>query len=596
MKDVFVAVDTDRLTNGTTDVNTKSLSSWLENRVDRNNRCLVSNSHCVATSKPNGLSTRYNTRYYASLIPTCIHVGVYDLPENTSRINAEVLGLAMNGNVEMWMEVHVFRGGNVSSVIQFTDPLLFSTSDLQISHTLEIDPKELTTSKCIVSIWVKSFQTTISSLQLRNRGQVLWTDYQKTSHDGFREASGWNAWEADNIIKDVDSGRTWQLIKYFNVTGKGGSLDGVWWGIQPLDGKRINTDEWPSGNTLEKHRISRFYHYSTYISFERNPDKSTFSYSAKSPYTMLAQTPVLGQHTSQHAFNLDYEHATYRMQHVGNNITINTNGSWPIENAKPLWISTRGGVSPVSEVLVNSVGCNAEWNKTRIEVSGLMLGVEVNALWTGDTDKMGYPPAINRIEEFSALGADDPRRFAAPQAGDSVQRIKGSIPAKLRLRQFATGNTDLAFTTYNHEINFDLDITYWRATPDHSRPLLRGLSFAYHGDVFTNSRKDIKGTFFGFEGWRINEGWLQNLNGHSDMQYLTPFTITMDPPAGYDSNRPLVAQLLIGPNDKTNYFSTVSEPVSVGVDADGHAKFEDTRMFTHLVTWSVATRGVLDNE
>lgn len=597
MEDVFVSIDTDRLTDGTTDLNTKSLSTWLENRADRNNRCLVRNSHCVTTSKPNGITTRYSSRYYASLIPTCIHIGVYDIFDNTNSIKANILGQAQNGVVELWCELHVIRGGNTSRQIAKSESVLFNTSDLTTEVELQIDPKEITASKCIFTVWMRSVQTTLVALQSRKAGTIDWTDYKTNSHDAFLEQTGWNNFEPDHIIKDIDSGRTWQLIKYVDISGKGGGLDGRWWGIQPLDGKRINTDEWDANNDMEKHQISRFYHYSTFVSFERNPDKSTFTYAAKSPYTMQAQRPVLGQHVSQNAFNIDREHATYRMQHVGVESQYESAGLWPTEFAKSLWPTVRGGISSVSEVRFSSVGFDIEWDRPRIEISGLLLGVEVNALWTADTDKVGYPPAINRIEAFEALGPDDATRFASPQANDSVQRIKGTIQAIVRLRQLALNDVEVNLSSYEEDIPVEIDMLYWRATPDHSRPLLRTMSFAYHDDFATTKRKDMRGEYLGFRDWTITEGWLQNLNGHNDIGYLMPFVVTIDPPPGYDTTRPLIAQLIIdGPNDKTNYFSTVSEPVSLGFDVDGDDKFEDTRMWHHLVTWSVATRGILEQE
>jgi hypothetical protein len=594
MEDIFVALDTDRATDGSSDLNTKALSTWLENRINSNTHCLVRNSHCVATSKPNGITTRYTSRYYASLIPTCIHVGVYDVQENTNRVKIDVLGQALNGNVEIWAEVYAIRGGVISSAIASSLlPEIFTTVDLTKSFTVEIDPKEITANKVIVSVWMNSIQTTTASLQGRKRGTIVWTDYKKTSHDGFKEVNtSWDNFEADHIIKDIDNGRTWQLIAYWDVTGKGGE-DGRWWGIQPLDGKRINTDEWDSGNDIEKHQISRFYHYSTYVSFERDPRKSTFDHSSKKSESMWAQQPVLGQHVSQHASNIDADFQTYRANFVGVEMDDYRSIYWFNESKKQNWPSIAGGT--VSTV-INTVPTTIEYDEVRVEVSGLLLGVELNAIWTGETDKVGYPPAINRIESFEALGPDDPRRWASPQANDSVQRIKGSIPAKVRVKQLANNDPDIYFTSYEEEFSTNLDITYWRATPDHSRPLLRGLAFGYHGDVFTTKRSEIRSNTVVPVRPYFNEGWLQNLDGHNDMQYLTPFTFTFDPPAGYDKNLPFIFELEIGLNDKTNYFSTVSQPVSLGLSPDGEFLFEDTRMHLHLVSWMIATRGKLNSE
>lgn len=595
MKPIFVALDNDRLTNASTDLSTKPLSTWLENRVHANNKCLVSNSHCVATSKPNGLSTRYTNRYYASLIPTCIHVGVYDVVGNTSNINVSVLGTAQNGLVEIWAELYVFRGGALSTVIHRSTPIVFSSGDLAANFEMDIDPKELTTSKCIVAIWMRS-EGWSAPLQTRNRGQILWTEPDTTTHDGFREQSTvWDNFDLDHIIEDSDSGRVWQIINNWTVSGKGGALDGLWHGIQPLDGKRIELTAANANNTFYKRQIPRFNHYSTYVSFERNPDRSTFFYSAKDESTMRAQVPVLGQHVSQHAINLDTEHEVYRMQHVGLETLTYQGVYWQNEGKKQWWPVRQGGTGPGAYDLKNSVGVDIDWGTTsKVEVSGLLMGVELNALWTGENDKVGYPPAPNTIERFEATGRDDPRRFAAPQANDSVQRVKGILPVRIKMRQLATGDPDIFLTSYEEDFDFEVEMTYWRTTPDYSRPLLRALSFGYHGDVFTNGRSGIRSQTNVPQGYYHTEGCLQELNGHNDLAYLTPFTFTIDPPAGFDSTKPTIFQILIGYTDKTSYYSTVSEPVSLGFDADGLAKFEDTRMFSHLVTWSVATRGVLD--
>lgn len=595
MNPYFVAVDNDRLTNASTDVATKSLSTWLENRIDANNKCIVANSHCISTYKPYGLTSSVTSRYWASPIHTCFHVGIYDISENTNKIKVLVVGTAITGNVELHAEVHVFRGGTITGPIAATEPLLFGTSDINFEMEMLIDPKEITANKCIVSVWMRSASHS-ASIQTLSRNQITWSDPEKTTHDGFKERSGFDAFGPDYIITDDTDGRTWQLIKKHTVTGKGGSLDGLWWGIQPLDGKPINLSSGTANNQFSKRQISSFYPGGVFVEFERNPYKSTFDYSAKIYETMAAQTPVLGQHVSQHAFNIDAEHQVYRMQHVGAEEDDYPAIEWQTEVQKPWWQVRQGGVfaAPNDWQVKQTVGFDIDWSDTKIEVSGLVLGVELNALWTADNDKVGYPPAPNTIERFAALGPDDPRKFAAPQANDSVQRIKGSVPIRIVLRQLVNNDLDIFGSTYNETvIDDEIDITFWRATPDYTRPLLRSLSFGYHGDVFTNDRSTIATLTKIPHSYYHTEGWLQNLNAHNDIQYLTPFVFSFDPPAGFDKTKPMIAQVLLGNTDKTSYFSTVQEAVSVGLAPDGTFLFNDTRMFVHFVSWSIATRGII---
>lgn len=610
MQPFFVSLDDVRVGTGATDAATEPLSTFLENRIDSNTDCLVANGSCVASFQPSGLINSQYSRGYASLIPTAIHVGAYHVEENTSSVNIKVSAIALNGSVEVYAEAYILRGGTFIKLNAAAQPLaVVFTSGIELYHelNLSLDPKEITSDIIIISVWMRSI-TVSAGIQFRTQNQITWTDVFRTSFDGFLENMSFNNFNFDNVVQDDTDGRTWQIVNRFEVIGKGGGLDGFWCGLQPLDGRPIEINSSKSGNSHSKRRISSLYPYSFFVSFERDPHKSTQTHIAKSQTTMLAQTPVLGQHTSQHGINIDAEHQVWRDQAVGNEIiqavpNVTWFSAWAGISgfARPLWayrsgsnVTFEGGFTPVGWRRFNSLQTMVEWNKTRIEVFGLLLGLEVDAIWTADNERVGYPVAPNDVESFRATGANDPRTFSGVQPSNGINRITANIPARITIKQLQNGDTSLATASYSHDFDFDITLPLWRTTPDYTRPLLRGQAFGWHENVFTESRFALRAQTNSAVDYFHQEGHIRNLNGHNDLQYLTPFSLTIDPPAGFDSTRPVVVEFLVDDTTLTNYYSNVSVPVTADLDSNGDPKFSAFRCKTALATWTVSTRGIVE--
>ena len=448
-------------------------------------------------------------------------------------------------------------------------------------------------------------------IQSRLRGQVTWTDPFRTSFDGFLENMQFNNFRYDHVVQDDTDGRRWQVVNRYEVIGKGGGLDGFWCGLQPLDGRPIEINATNVGNLFSKRLISSLWPYSVFVSFERDPLKSTTNHIAKEQTTMLPREAVLGQHTAQHGINLDAEHQTWRTQAVGNEIIQSVpNVTWldaggdggALGITRPLWSYRSGsnvtfpggGGSPVGWKRFNSIQTMAEWDKTRLEVFGLLLGLEVDAIWTADNEPVGYPVAPNDVESFRAAGANDPRTFSGVQPSNGINRLTASIPCRITIKQLQNGDTDVATASYSHDFDFDVTLPLWRTTPDYTRPLLRGQAFGWHENVFTESRFAIKTQTNTAVDYFHQEGHIRNLNGHNDLQYLTPFSQVIDPPAGYDSTRPLIVEFYVNDTSLNNYYSNISEAVTSDLDSNGDPKFSEFRCKTVLTTWSVSSRGVIE--
>lgn len=611
MKPYFVSVDDVRFSNGTTDALTDPLSTWVENRLDSNTDCLVSNGSCVSSYQPSGLINATYSRAYASLIPTAFHVAVYHVEENTSSVNIKVSAIATNGAVEVWAEAYVLRGGTFIKINAAPSPIavVFSSTGGELFHelNLSLDPKEITTDVVVIAVWMQSI-TVGSIIQSRTQNQITWTDVFKTSFDGFLENLQFNNFLYDYIVQDDTDGRQWQVVNRFEVIGKGGGLDGFWCGLQPTDGRPIEINSSNAGNLISKRRISSLWPYSVFVSFERDPHKSTATHVAKDKTTMRPRVPVLGQHTAQHGINIDAEHQVWRVQAAGNEIIqevpdITWYSAWAGASAfaRPLWAyrsgsntTTEGGLVTVGWKRLNSLQTMVEWDKTKIEVIGLLLGLEVDAIWTADNERVGYPVAPNDVESFRAAGANDPRDFSGIQPSNGINRLTASIPCRISLKQLANGNTTVAGATYSHNFDFDVTLPLWRTTPDYTRPLLRGQAFGWHRNVFTEARYLIRPQTSNSVNYFHQEGHIRNLNGHNDLQYLTPFSLTIDPPAGFDSTRPIIVELWINDTSNSNYYSNISEAVSSDLDSNGDPKFSAFRCKAALATWSVSTRGIVE--
>lgn len=611
MQPVFVSLDDVRIGNGTADASTEPLSTFLENRLDSNTDCLVANSSCIASHQPSGLINAQYSRAYASLIPTAIHFAAYHVEENTNKVNVKVSAIATNGAVEVWAEAYVLRGGTFIKVNASPSPVavVFSSTGGELFHelNLNLDPKEITTNIVVVVVWMQSI-TVSAGIQFRTQNQIVWTDVFKTSFDGFLENNQFDNFLYDYIVQDDTDGRQWQVINRYEVVGKGAGLDGFWCGIQPTDGKPIEINSSKAGNLISKRRISSLWPYSFFVSFERDPHRSTATHIAKDLETMRARVPVLGQHTAQHGINIDAEHQVWRVQAAGMEIKQEVpNVTWfdpwagASAFARPLWayrsgsnVTFEGGVTPVGWKRFNSHQIMVEWDKTRIEVIGLLLGLEVDAIWTADNERVGYPVAPNDVESFRAAGQDDPRTFSGIQPSNGINRLTASIPCRISLKQMQNGDTSIDGATWSHNFDFDITLPLWRTTPDYTRPLLRGQAFGWHENVFTEARYLIRPQTNSAVDYFHQEGHIRNLKGHNDLQYLTPFSFTIDPPAGYDSTRPVIVEFYVNDTSNNNYYSNISEAVSSDLDSNGDPKFSAFRCKTALASWTVSTRGIVE--
>lgn len=604
MQPQFVGVDDDRFGTGLTDLNTKSLSTLLENRINANTECLISNSHCVCRTLSS--DNARNGRIWASLYPVSFFVGVFDVTPNTSKVTIDIAGAPFNGDIYTDTWIFEFRGGRPVP-IGLPQRRLFdqSASEVTQRHEHDLPRGSFFGSKLVVAAFCKSVPVP-GTLDNRFRSQITWTDPEITSYDGFRwENTNWDGWSQDTYIRDEDNGRIWQLLAHHTVTGKGGTLDGNWSGLQPLDGRGLPPEDATGidGNYMAQRRMSGFIPYGVFVSFERNPDVGTFEQGRKAPESMWAQYPVLGQHASQHVINMDAEYKTYRTQVAGNGLIPQHDATWSsaytytLTNNRPNWPYKSGG--PSGYTPMDTLTLDIDHASSRLEISGLLLGFEVHSIWTGENDWPGYPPSPASMERFEAAMGDQNALFnPTTQASDSIKRIVGNIPMQIKLSQLQTNDLNIASASYTQTFNFEQQVQFWRTTPDHTRPVLRQLDFMWHNDVFTNGRADIGAQYRATEKYGIQEGRLGYLNGHHDIMYTTPFTFTIDP-TGYDPNLPLQVEILFGGTDKEDYYSIISEPVSNGLfdgDDDGvpdRQLFVEERCKVALVTWSVSTRGKL---
>jgi len=475
----FVGLDTDIVGAGTSDSNTQSLSTYIENRIDGNRRYLeergsrVTRTFRVKHGGDNGGRQLIGSK--GSIGRTTIHHQIVPIQSNLTTLTAHIIGQidvtgASNSEILFTLEVvDLSTGTNYTTTNTVTGSGL-GTRDL-IELSLDLSDAELSGELADVNIWLNSLQdneetASFEDIDLANQWQIN---------------IGGNPLEFDvgrSQILKLNSGGSGQIPAFHNSQddGSGNAYVGS------------NSSQGYNNPNAKAVNVSYLVPFSVSFEYEYDDTEPTPIYTPKQAASMRAQNAVQGSDVSRHASNSD-GYAKRERQ-----LAIGPDGDEIVDSNQPndyrfLWRWTAEKQVPS---VTSHHGNTLDRQMTRLptESGKVLLHAYLAGFWVG----ADVSPYVLDNWSQQTLSADLDVSASITEWGSGGSDVFASTTSTIREAQYHRLNPTSAVYLPN--------VAYWTFFP--------------FGGATNTDLSDLNHTFFEGQLWR------------EDFALLTPVTIELE--------------------------------------------------------------------